>query len=63
MDRGRRISALRTTAAIVAAVALVAIALFTYQVAQPDREVACWTEAYARNDWSVPADAARIDRC
>ena len=56
-------SALRTTAAIVAAIALVAIALFTYQVAQPDREVACWTEAYARNDWSVPADAARIDRC
>ena len=30
MDRGRRISALRTTAAIVAALALVAIALFTY---------------------------------
>ena len=36
MDRGRRISALRTTAAIVAVVALVAIALFTYQ-ARPGR--------------------------
>ena len=56
-------SALRTTATIVAAVALLAIALFTYQAAQADREVACWTEAYARNDWSVAADAARIDRC
>ena len=46
-----------------AAVALLAIALFTYQAAQADREAACWTEAYARNDWSVAADAARIDRC
>ena len=54
---------IRTVAAIVAALALVAIALFTYQAAQADREAACWTEAYARNDWSVAADAARIDRC
>ena len=56
-------SALRTTAAIVAAVALLAIALFNCQAAQVDREAACWTEAYARNDWSVAADAAHIDRC
>ena len=56
-------STLRTTAAIVAAVALLAIALFNCQAAQVDREAACWTEAYARNDWSVAADAARIDRC
>ena len=56
-------SALRTTATIVAAVALLAIALFNCRAAQVDREAACRTEAYAREDWSVPAAAARIDRC
>ena len=43
-------SALRTTAAIVAAIALVAIALFTYQSAQAEQEAACWAEAHTRND-------------
>ena len=41
-------SAIRTTAAIVAALALLAIALFTYQGAQADREAACWAEVNAR---------------
>jgi hypothetical protein len=35
-------------AAIVAALALVAIALFTYQGVQATREVACWAEFNTR---------------
>ena len=55
-------SAIRTTAAIVAALALLALALFTYQGAQADREAACWAEATARNDWNAANMEAQITR-
>ena len=45
-------SAVRTAAAVIAALALVAIALFTYQSAQADRGAACWAETTARNVWT-----------
>jgi len=52
-------SAIRTTAAIVAALALLALALFTYQGAQADREAACWAEVNAR----AGADLRVIAKC
>ena len=55
---------LRTAAAIVAALALVAIALFTYQGAQADREAACWAEVDARfGERSPNAGNTLVDRC
>ena len=55
-------SDLRTAAAIVAALALLALALFTYQGAQADREAACWAEVTARNDWNAANMEAQITR-
>lgn len=43
-------SAVRNAAAVIAALALVAIALFTYQSAQADREAACWLRTTAHAD-------------
>ena len=55
---------LRTAAAIVAALALVAIALFTYQGAQADREVACWAEINAIWGGERPySPYSLVDRC
>jgi len=55
---------LRTAAAIVAALALVAIALFTYQGAQADREAACWAEINALWGGERPySPHSLVDRC
>ena len=50
-------------AAIVAALALVAIALFTYQGAQANREAACWAEINARFGNAQPGDHPLTYRC
>ena len=50
-------------AAIVAALALVAIALFTYQGAQANREAACWAEINALFPGGVPIAHPLVDRC
>jgi hypothetical protein len=51
-------------AAIVAALALAAIALFTYQGAQATREAACWAEIDARfGERSPPGEHVLVERC
>lgn len=50
-------------AAIVAALALVAIALFTYQGAQADREAACWAEINALFGDNQAGEHPLTDRC
>ena len=54
---------IRTAAAIVAALALVAIALFTYQGVQATREVACWAEFNTRATVLPPTVMWPAKRC
>ena len=55
---------IRTAALVVAAAALVAIALFTYQGAQADREAACWAEINALWGGDRPySPYSLVDRC